>query len=1294
MNHQQPMRRLPRFLFLFLCVAVLVLFASQPLLSQDDQACTDLVERTLVEIGSNCDGLGRNSACYGFNRVDVTFTDVQPVDFFSQPSDRGNLSVFANIRSAPLNTACEQWGAATLKVQAANIPDTIPGQSIIFILLGDSETQNAVPPEEAFLSADPPVRFRTANRTNLRSGSSLLANVITTVAPSRLLLTEAISPDAEWLRVVYDEQATWINRAVLNASVVLEEQFDALPVLEEDSRAPMQSFYLRTGIGRTPCGEAPDLLVTQGPENFEVNISANGADINISSTVVLRTLTHTEPTVLSGHEGGVTATDFSPDNHHVASADEGGTVRLWNVPMPSADESSESLRVRLLSRAGALEVDELLPVTALSFGYDGDLLAALDAGGMVWLWELATGALATIPFQAPESDVPAITSLAFAPGEPKLATGYSDGVVQVWDLINGLEDITLLNRLENGDTPIHTVSFGADDQTLFVACGDGFVRIYNLETGDRRGITNERFRDATAAVFNPDGELLGYALPNGRVELRDMVLGRRFTPVSERQPPISSLALGPHINPYSNVLPLATGDEDGVAEVLELCTTQCGPTRRTILSGHSGMVNSLSFSGDGKRLATGGADGTVHVWELAPYQMQVFTVQGEAGVDGLPVPAGHTTIGTLLYDPDAGWELSTGDWTIPRPWTPEEYDYLEPIIDIPDNILHYPIVLPDTPVAQEPPVQEIPPDCEPRTDWTGRYTVRVGDALASIAAAYNLDTETLQLGNCIVDPDIINPGQVLRVPYGGVPVVGETGCIVVFDGDWQITPINTQFGRALQAQLRDNAGNPLPEVNVTFHSPGMLPGGFFPDTVFEVDVMTDGEGIATAPDFTASQRAGSYIVWATSTDCGNDSAVFNLINLPGPPFRIVPIAGDNQQTNVGNVFPVNLGVQVLDEGDNPTPDITVTFTAPNYEPSGRFPDDVLTAEVVTDYEGKAVAPPFTGICPAGTYEVQATVPEVSEPAIFNLENTHIVTTLDDDGPGSLRQLLRDSCAGDRIILDVTGTIVLTSGELVLTTDVTIVGPGAGNLTISGSNASRVFQVASGVINISGLTIANGNGSTGGGGILQTGGTLTIINSVISGNTAAFDGGGIYQIGGVLTISGSTISGNYAPGGGGDGGGIHTFGSTTTISNSTISGNTADFQGGGIFNAGSTLVINGSTISGNDIWGVAACGGGVWSNSNTTISNSVISGNNANDGPGGGICNTTAAGILNINNTTFTGNTNDLTFIFDGNVVYHAVGAPTTNFQNTTIVITGWPDCSGGGVFNDLGGNTGGDTTCY
>ncbi len=270
-------------------VIVIVLLAVMPRhsLMQDSGAgsCPAVVEQALHDLGDNCGDLGRNSACYGFNRVSALFSQDVADNVFSKPSDRSDLNVMESIQTAPLDTILNQWGVAALSVQA-NIPNTLPGQSARFILLGDVSVTNDVPPEEGAQAAVEPVSVTTSVGANIRSAPTTRANVLGSVPPGSPLQADALSTDGGWLRVIYAETTIgWVSREVIQST----DAIDALPAVDEERRTPMQAFHFTTGIGQPTCEESPSLLVVQGPENIKIAITANGADINIGSTIVLIT---------------------------------------------------------------------------------------------------------------------------------------------------------------------------------------------------------------------------------------------------------------------------------------------------------------------------------------------------------------------------------------------------------------------------------------------------------------------------------------------------------------------------------------------------------------------------------------------------------------------------------------------------------------------------------------------------------------------------------------------------------------------------------------------------------------------------------------------------------------------------------------------------------------------------------------------------------------------------------------------------------------------------------------------
>lgn len=242
-----------------------------------------------------------------------------------------------------------------------------------------------------------------------------------------------------------------------------------------------------------------------------------------------------------------------------------------------------------------------------------------------------------------------------------------------------------------------------------------------------------------------------------------------------------------------------------------------------------------------------------------------------------------------------------------------------------------------------------------------------------------------------------------------------------------------------------------------------------------------------------------------------------------------------------------------------------------------------------------------------------------------------VTNTNDDGAGSLRQAIMDAAPGDTIDFAVTGTITLTS-PLGIGKNLTINGPGAAQVTISGNRLYKGFSISSGAaVAINNLTVANSGDRFAGGGI-NNGGNLTLTNCTISNNYTASNGvlgGGIYNSG-TATIIGCTISGNSA----GNGGAIANEG-TLIVSDSTLSGNSASSGGGGIYNfLGSSLTMTDCTLSAN----TGERGGGIYMYfGGVTLTNCTFAGNSVS-GSGGGIYNKGSEGSpLYATNCTFTGN---------------------------------------------------------
>jgi CSLREA domain-containing protein len=262
------------------------------------------------------------------------------------------------------------------------------------------------------------------------------------------------------------------------------------------------------------------------------------------------------------------------------------------------------------------------------------------------------------------------------------------------------------------------------------------------------------------------------------------------------------------------------------------------------------------------------------------------------------------------------------------------------------------------------------------------------------------------------------------------------------------------------------------------------------------------------------------------------------------------------------------------------------------------------------------------------------------------------------------------------------------GDYDITSNITIVGAGAGLTTIDANQLDRAFDIAvAATVTISGVTITGGaapspttSGADGdGGGGIRNAGTLTLENVRVTDNHA---GAG---------AKGADASSAQDGGRGGDGGGIASSG-TLTIIHSTIDTNTSGSGG-----AGGNGIYGGYGKSGGR-------GGGIHAEGPTTISSTMVTGNTTGDGGNGGSCSADfcstgsgtggAGGGINL----MAGATLDDLVVSGNKTGRGAIGAGSTtpggagggvSFLGTTLTLTdttitgnATPGGRGGGIYVD------------
>lgn len=300
---------------------------------------------------------------------------------------------------------------------------------------------------------------------------------------------------------------------------------------------------------------------------------------------------------LRGHAQNITRIAWSPDGQIIASPSEDHTIRLWDA------KTDQCLHIF----SGHTDI-----INTIAWSPDGRILASASDDATIKLWSTQAGQdLKTL-----RGHKAAVTSVAFVPDGQMLVSGSSDGTIKLW----GTEIGQCQDSWTGLEVTVKNVSYAPDGQMLTSYLDNGTIQFWDIQHKSLFDPVGSMLVDAsvTTLVWSPDGLFLATSSSDGTIKLwkvRD----------EEQQ--------------------LANEESLLVPEVL--------------LEGHTDIVTSLSFSRDGRLLASKSRDGTVRLWRTDSWQM--VTRLGESA-------SGRATPGIAFHPTESVLATLGEEDTVIRVW--------------------------------------------------------------------------------------------------------------------------------------------------------------------------------------------------------------------------------------------------------------------------------------------------------------------------------------------------------------------------------------------------------------------------------------------------------------------------------------------------------------------------------------------------------------------------------------------------------------------------------------------------
>lgn len=346
----------------------------------------------------------------------------------------------------------------------------------------------------------------------------------------------------------------------------------------------------------------------------------------------------------TGTVSGTNIAELSPDGTMVAVRWQDDGIRVWDV---SSGTEVVTLPTGPLNDGATVFIPQ-------------SQLLAVASGDALQLWDLTTGFPDGPALSFGDAD---IASVSVNHDGTMIAAGNDDSEVGIWDLSTSTL-VGAVKKMPGG--PIWSLTFTPDGSSVWATSSDTAIHRWDVAPSPVAGVVYDVDPDASGFALSPDGSRIAVSRgseTDNQLEVRDAGTGHLIRSVSSGH---SDTIFGVDYSPDGGVI--ATGSHDGSIRLWDSGTlTRIGEVMEGHWTGDFGpLLNTITFDptrpAPTARLASGGDDGTVKIWDVAT-QTETAEYSGggiSRGVRDIDIsPDGSTLADGGSFDIQL-WDLATG----------------------------------------------------------------------------------------------------------------------------------------------------------------------------------------------------------------------------------------------------------------------------------------------------------------------------------------------------------------------------------------------------------------------------------------------------------------------------------------------------------------------------------------------------------------------------------------------------------------------------------------------------------